>query len=607
MDFYFDPHVELDREPVGAVTVGTTVQFGIRVRSELNISCLSLEIYRDGCDTPIEIPMEWEWTEHGFTRYSCSYIPDNTGLYWYRFSADGKAVGKTPEGAAYCDWDAPCWQLTVYSPDFETPDWIKGGVFYQIFVDRFNKKGDLPLREGAICRDDWGGTPIYKPDESGVIRNNDFFGGNLEGIIEKLPYLSDLGITCIYLCPIFEAASNHKYDTGNYMKIDPSFGDEKTFSRLCSEAKKLGINIICDGVFNHTGDDSIYFDRYGRYGGNGAYCSKESPYYNWYSFINWPDEYESWWGIKTLPQTRECDPGFLGYILGSGGVIEKWMSLGASGWRLDVADELPEDFIHMLRTVVKNKDPNALVIGEVWEDASNKISYGFRRHYLEGYSLDGVMNYPFKEAIINYMMSGNAIAMKDAVESICENYPKPAIDCLMNSLGTHDTARILTVLSGKSYESRDERANARLSPEEKQDAMRKLIPAIMLQFTLPGVPCIYYGDEAGMEGYEDPFNRRCFPWGQEQGELSDWYRALIKFRKGKPAFVDGSYRTIVADKGLYVFQRGEMSKRVFIAVNAGSEPQKVFLRGASEMPVSHGAVFEAGELTLEPMSCTILR
>lgn len=605
MDFCFDPRLELDREPLGAVEAGTAVRFGIRAGEHLNIKEMLLEVFDDDTGQSLFTPMEAVWTEKGFTRFKCTFTPEKPGLFWYRFRADGMAVGKTPEGAGFSDSEAPCWQLTVYSPEFTTPDWIKGGVFYHIFVDRFNKKGELPLREGAIRRDDWGGTPEYRPDAAGEIRNCDFFGGNLEGIIEKLPYLAQLGVTCIYLSPIFEAASNHKYDTGNYMKIDPSFGDEETFSRLCETAMGMGIRIICDGVFNHTGDDSVYFDRYGRYGGNGAYSSESSPYFNWYSFSRWPDEYESWWGIKTLPQVREDDESYRRYILGPGGVIEKWTNLGASGWRLDVADELTEGFIRQLRTKLKALKDDALIIGEVWEDASNKIAYGYRRHYFDGTELDGVMNYPFKEAIISYMLNGNAQALRESVETICENYPKPALDCLMNGLGSHDTPRILTVLSGKQYESRDSRANAKLSPEERQAALKKLYPAALLQFTLPGVPCIFYGDETGMEGYEDPFNRRCFPWGQEGGELGDWYKKLASVRKSHSVYTDGDCRVITARDGVFVFSRGYMEKKIYSAVNASRETRTVTLPHEVQLLISQGASIENGELLLQPCGCAI--
>ena len=605
MDFSFDPRLELDRAPTGAVPAGTTVRFGIRAAQALDVGEMLLEALEEDSGRLIRLPMEPVWTEKGFTRFECGFAPPLPGLYWYRFSADGRPVGRTPKGAAFAQGEPVSWQLTAYDPDYTTPGWICGGCFYHIFVDRFNKAGSRPVRPGAVFREDWGGTPCYLPDGNGVVRNNDFFGGDLDGVIEKLPYLAELGVTCIYLSPIFEAASNHKYDTSDYMKIDPSFGDEETFACLCAKARELGMRVICDGVFNHTGDDSVYFDKYGHYGGNGAYSSESSPYFNWYSFTKWPDEYESWWGIKTLPQVREEDAGYRRFILGKDGVLEKWMSLGASGWRLDVADELPESFLRELRQTVKGKDPQALIIGEVWEDASNKVAYGFRRHYFQGAELDSVMNYPFKNAIIGYMLTGRAEDIGEAVETICENYPKPALDCLMNSLGTHDTPRILTVLSGKEYASREERANARLTPEEREQAREKLFLAAALQCTLPGVPCIYYGDEAGMEGYEDPFNRRCYPWGAEDGAIRDWYAALLGLRRACPALAGGEYRTITAADGFFAFRRLLGSERVYTAVNMGDDPVDFQIPQGGTVLLSHRCEAAEGFARLLPGGCAI--
>ncbi len=570
-DILFDSRSELDKLPFGAVTAGTDVLFGLRAAETLNISALKLIVIYDADGSFGEFLLSPVWTERGFTRFEGSVVFENKGLYWYHFSAviDGteRAIEKKPTGAGFAEREPRSWQQTVYLSDYTTPEWIKGGAFYHIFVDRFNKSGDHAEKCGSILRNDWGGVPNYKPDDNGKIRNNDFFGGNLYGVTEKLQYLHELGITCIYLSPIFEAASNHKYDTADYMKIDPSFGDDETFRKLCSEADKLGIRVICDGVFNHTGSDSVYFNRSGAYGESGAYRDKTSPYYEWYNFTEWPDKYDAWWGVKTLPQVKKECLSYRSFITGENGVLQKWMSLGASGWRLDVADELSEGFLRELRKTVKAANPDALIIGEVWEDASSKVSYGYRRHYFEGEELDSVMDYPFKDAIIAYVKTGRAESLRETVEAICENYPKPALDSMMNILGTHDTERILTVLGGESYPTRDERAAARLSPEKRSRTKKLLHLASLLQFTLPGVPCVYYGDEAGLEGYEDPFNRACYPWGSEDAELVDWYKELLAARKGCPSFAGGEYRTLRAEDGVYIFTRYRDGIKALIAVN----------------------------------------
>ena len=574
-DILFDSRSELDKLPFGAVKTGETVRFGLRTADALKVTDVTLIVLNDHDGETIEYELTQVWQEHGYARFEGSVDFEDKGLYWYHFEvvADGeiRTIEKTDDGAQFTEQNPRSWQLCVYASDYTTPDWIMGGAFYHIFVDRFKKVGELPIKDGAVLQNTWGTLPYYKPDENGEIKNNDFFGGNLDGAIEKLPYLHELGITCIYLSPIFEAASNHKYDTADYSKIDQSFGDDAVFAKLCEEAEKLGIHIICDGVFNHTGSDSVYFNRSKTYGDGGAYNDKNSPYYNWYSFSEWPDKYDAWWGIKTLPQIRKDCESFRSFITGEDGILQKWMSLGAFGWRLDVADELSENFLRELRRTVKQNNPDALIVGEVWEDASNKIAYGNRRHYFEGEELDSVMNYPFKEAIISFIKTRQAEDLSEAVQTICENYPKPSIDCLMNILGTHDTERILTVFGGKHFETRDEKAQAVLSEDELGHAKSLLRLATVLQFTLPGVPCIYYGDEAGLEGYEDPFNRRCYPWGSEDAELIGWYTRLLQARKSCEAFAGGTYRTLRAENGVFAFTRSRYCDKVMTLVNMGHE------------------------------------
>ncbi len=573
-EILFDSLSELDRLPIGAIAAGTTLRIGLRAAVSMAVEAMELLIINDCDGEKKRYPLEKVWSCGGYDRFEGS-LSLSAGLYWYYFifNSDGevRCAGRSGADTIISEAEPPSWQMTVYDSDYTTPDWICGGAFYHIFVDRFHRGGTHPPKAGAVLRNDWGGLPVYLPDEKGEIKNNDFFGGDLEGIIEKLPYLHDLGISCIYLSPIFDACSNHKYDTGDYMKIDPMFGDEEVFRLLCEKASKLDIRIILDGVFNHTGSDSKYFNREGHYDSLGAYQSKESPYYSWYSFASWPEDYESWWGIKTLPQVNENSDSFKSLIFGEDGVIKKWLHLGAYGWRLDVADELPDEFLSNLRKTVKSAKSDALIIGEVWEDASNKTAYGERRSYLQGQQLDSVMNYPFKDAIISYVKGGNAQNICDVVERICENYPKPTLDCLMNGLGTHDTPRALTLLGGHEYSTRDERAYAKLSPREYSEAKEKLHLATILQFTLPGVPCIYYGDEAGLEGYEDPFNRRCFPWGMEDTELTNWYRLLLKMRRESPALAGGDYRSVRADGGVYSYTRVCTGQKLLVIINLGKE------------------------------------
>lgn len=507
---------------------------------------------------------------------------ETEGLYWYHFdyfSSYGRSsVLQTQDGIGDFSGNKFArkdWQLTVTEKGFTTPDWLKGGIIYQIFPDRFynsgRKKENIPT--DRIMRKDWGNEPEWRPTPQGKVLNNDFFGGDLKGIEEKLPYLKDLGISCIYLNPIFESHSNHRYDTADYGKIDPVLGTEKDFKNLCKSAKKLGIRIILDGVFSHTGDDSVYFNKKGRYSTLGAYNSTESPYYKWYKFEKHPDKYQSWWGFETLPEVIEEGEEYRNFINGKGGIIEKWLNAGASGFRLDVADELPDIFIDELRARLKETDPQALLMGEVWEDATTKHSYGSRRRYLLGRQFDSVMNYPFANAIIDFCRNGKAEYFMSEILQIVENYPKQCLDVMMNHIGTHDTERAITKIAGESCEYRDRSWQSCHSLGDKYKKGVELLKcAVALQFTLPGVPSVYYGDEAGMEGYKDPFNRGCYPWGNENKELLDFYKTMGKIRRENSVFKKGYFSPVSSMLGCVAFRRHDENGDIMVIVNRNEHP-----------------------------------
>jgi len=518
------------------------------------------------------IPMVQIDEEDDYIVYSAEYTPYFADVHYYYFAYTIGGIRKfinrinSHEGG----FDGKdLFQLTVYDKHYETPDFLKGGVMYHIFPDRFCKSGKVHenIPEDRIIREDWGGTPYYKPDQNGHVWNNDYFGGDFAGIQSKLPYLSDLGVTCIYLNPIFESHENHRYNTANYMKADPMLGTNEEFRELCTEAEKYGISVILDGVFSHTGADSIYFNKFNRYDTVGAYNSKESPYYNWYSFFDYPNGYEAWWGIDTLPNVWENNPEYTKYICGEEGVLNYWLSMGAAGYRLDVADELPDQFLENLRKSVKGFGEDKIVIGEVWEDASNKESYGVKRRYLLGNQLDSVMNYPFREAIIGYVKGGSAENLENSIMTIMENYPKPTIDVLMNFVSTHDIERAINRLAGENCDdkSKDWMAEKYLSPEEYERGKNLLKAAMALQFFLPGVPSIYYGDEAGLQGYKDPFNRRCYPWGNEDKELIEYTKELSRVRKSISSMKDGRTYFVYHDENVVAFTRtGETDAVVFV-------------------------------------------
>ncbi len=569
MSYYFDPLDRACKSATGAVPRGTEVTFRIYERNESGEESFSalgctLYLYTDG-EEALSFPMK-----RVGDRFEVALRFPVTGLYFYHFELDGRLFGCGRLRRGSMSEHAESWQITVYDETYTTPEWMRGGIMYQVFPDRFAREGTEPIKPHKILRSDWGGMPEFRPAQNGKVLNIDFFGGNFRGVMSKLDYLQSLGVTLIYFNPIFEANSNHRYDTGDYMKIDRLLGTEEDFDELILEAKKRGIRVILDGVFNHTGDDSRYFNKYGRYKDElGAHQSPDSPYADWYHFTEYPDEYDCWWGIDILPAVNESSESYQNFICGENGVLKTWLRHGIAGYRLDVADELPDFFLQRLRDAVKSENEDAVIIGEVWEDASNKIAYDERRKYLQGLELDSVMNYPLKDGIISYVLSGSTLQLRETIAMLIDNYPKCTLDCLMNVLGTHDTPRILTVLGGRDCADKEEMAATRLGETQRAQAKEKLKMAALLQYTLPGVPCVYYGDESGMEGYRDPFCRRCFDWENIDGELLDFYRQLGQLRRGAlfELFRDGEYREIYADRSCLVFARQKAGKSVFVFTN----------------------------------------
>ncbi|MBE6778288.1 MAG: DUF3459 domain-containing protein [Ruminococcaceae bacterium] len=595
------------RAPFGAVPVGTAVLLRLRLPREWGCHAATLTVERDGCP-PEQQGMFWAgMAGDGHEWWDIHYTPAEPAVYYYAFRLETRTgtvpLSRRPDGTA-ATGDGCRWQLTAYRADFRTPDWLAGGIMYQIFPDRFACSG-CP-KEGIptdrVMHPRWEEAPAWEPDAQGRVCNNDYFGGDLRGITQKLDYLASLGVTCLYLNPIFEAHSNHRYDTADYTRVDPLLGTEQDLTDLLTAARDRGIRVLLDGVFSHTGADSVYFNRDGRYPPEGAYNTPASPYADWYRFKNWPRDYACWWGFVTLPEVEETAPGFMEHINGEQGVVATRLRQGAGGWRLDVADELPDGFLEALRRRAKATDPEALVLGEVWEDASHKESYGHRRRYLLGDQLDSVMNYPFREAIWRFLLEGNARDFTDRVMTIAENYPAPVLRLLMNHIGTHDTERALTLLGGEPANNRDRRWQAaqKLTPEQRARGLARLRLATLLQYALPGVPCIYYGDEAGLEGYRDPFNRGTYPWGREDTDLVDWYRRLGQCRRQCPALAEGAITPLMADQDVVCFAR-EGERRLFCAVNRGDKPQELTLPHPGRILVGDGHV-TGTTLTLPPLS-----
>ncbi len=488
----------------------------------------------------------------------------NTGIYFFRLEI--KCGTETLYSAGSVDrvsfsdmlFSNSHFQLSITDFRFSPPTSLYGGIIYHIFVDRFRRGGEAKVSEGAILKsDEWDSIPEFPEYPGAPIKNNFFYGGTLFGIAEKLDYISSLGVNAIYLSPIFSSPSNHKYDTANYMSVDEMFGGDRALAHLIAEAKKRNIFIILDGVFNHTGSDSIYFNKYGKYDSIGAYQSKDSKYYDWYEFKKYPSEYTCWWGIDILPRINPDTPSCRAYFTSEGGVISKYRDMGIYGMRLDVVDELSDDFVADIKKTFASGGETVLY-GEVWEDASNKIAYGKRKHYYLGRELDGVMNYPLRAGIIDYFTGNGAEKLRYALCEVLINSPDRIMHAQMNLLGTHDTERILTVLSGASVEGKSnaELSKLRMSKEERKLSREKLIAAYTLLGTLPGIPVVFYGDEAGLEGYNDPFNRMPYPWGKEDKNLISHYKKIGRIRKThNDAYSNGAFKLLYLTDNLLAFSR----------------------------------------------------
>lgn len=542
MRILYDSKNPIYKTPFGTLTPGQNCTLSIHVPASVRTTKVTCILNYDGGAHAQSVDLLFSREEGPYQIFSGSFSISEPGLYFYYFFIHNPDGGFRlfKQGNDTNMEAGALWQLSCIPGDFDTPDWAKGATIYQIFPDRFRKCGSCDLTgklRPYTIHQSWYEEVDWAPTSDGQVLNNDFYGGNFKGITEKMDYIAELGTTILYLNPISKSFSSHRYDTGDYMVPDPMLGTEADFSEMCRAAHDRGIRVVLDGVYSHTGSNSRYFNRDGAFDTVGAYNSPDSPYYSWYTFYQWPHNYHSWWNFETLPTVNKMDPAFLEYIItGEDSVVAHWLRLGADGFRLDVADELPDEFISLLRRRIREVKPDALLIGEVWEDASNKMAYGQRRRYFTNGELDSVMNYPFRTAIINYVRGiDGGQSLESTVMTIAENYPPQAVHCNMNLLGTHDTARILTALVDDFDGSREEKAKRHLSRNQMDVAWERLLMASFLQYTLPGSPSLYYGDEAKMEGYRDPFNRRPYPWGREDEEFLEHFKRLGKLRRSQEA------------------------------------------------------------------------
>lgn len=538
------------KAPFGALDVNQAADIKVSASKEVYSICLVITKEDENLNSKeIRRILLYKKEEH---IYQCKIEPLLIpAVYYYYFEVEAEQdghnkkifYGKMNQNGEVCEYDFDNlnkYQLTVYE-ESKVPTWFKEGILYHIFVDRFNNgnrtgKPNNPKKNSFIYAN-WEDDPMYIKDENGDIIRWDFYGGNLKGIINKLGYLKKLGVSIIYLSPVFESSSNHKYNTGDYKKIDPMFGDEELFKELIKKANEKGMSIILDGVFSHTGADSIYFNKFNNYSSKGAYNDEDSPYRSWYTFDDSKVGYKCWWGIKDLPNVDELEPSYMDYIIkDEESVLNKWTKIGVKGWRLDVVDELPDEFVTEFKKELKKSKTDSVLIGEVWEDASNKVSYGQRRNYLLGKQLDSAMGYPFRKGILSFLKGEIAsYELTDLYMEMKENYPPEAFKSNLNLLGTHDVKRVKTELNNDKD-------------------MIKL--AVLAQMTFEGVPYIYYGDEAGLEGDKDPDNRRTYPWKNEDNEMMDFYRNSIQTRYRVKSLLNGETNFIYTrDNDVFAYER----------------------------------------------------
>ncbi len=596
MRILFDSKKAEYKTPFGCIKTGENCT----MRIDIPVACRTLNVRLcifDETGFEMLMPFKPECESEGYQRFKTDFSLFHPGLYFYYFRIETEESNFSlyKQGNDTNIEEGTLWQLTCYCADYDPPVDFYGRTMYQIFPDRFAKEGECDLTgklQPFSVHNSTDESPVFTPDEQGEILNNDFFGGNLKGITSRLTYLKKLGIGVIYLNPIFMAYSNHRYDTADYKRIDPMLGTEEDFKNLCKTAHMLDIKVILDGVFSHTGSNSVYFDKKDVFGG-GAYNDVNSPYITWYDFQEYPEKYTSWWGIDTLPCVNELDPAFIEYIItGEDSVIKHWISCGADGFRLDVVDEIPDEFVLCLKNELKKIKPDALLIGEVWEDASNKISYGKRRRYFADCELDSVMNYPFRSFIISLLkgeMSGEDFA--ENVMTICENYPSPVMNLIMNMLSTHDTPRLLTLLGNyPDNMSKAEKAEFSLTGDELEKALSLEKIGAAIQFLLPGMPCIYYGDEIGMQGFEDPLNRCFYNWENANRGLLEFYRELAALRNNSKALKMGVMEFTGAHEKGFTFLRKYENETYVVKVTLGSEPEKAGAGSVFELRTPHGGV-----------------
>ncbi|MBA4175911.1 MAG: hypothetical protein C0505_05035 [Leptothrix sp. (in: Bacteria)] len=538
-----------------------------------------------------DIAVHGHWFEAQIAGKAYALQNNADAVFWTREKGAGgrAAVADLPRATG----TIRRFRQTIHDPAFKVPEWAPDIVYYYVFPERFRngdktndpKPGVDRYHQHTVEKHaDWNHKP-YRPgsgDGSDAHHNNDFFGGDLAGLIDKLDYIRGLGANTIYMTPVFKASSNHKYDTADYREIDPAFGSNADFERLTREAAKRGLRVIPDTSLNHTGADSVYFNRFGNHGSQGAFqggrINPASPYAGWYSFdhkqADADKQFKGWVGVTDLPELDKNHAGVRDFFYrDQDAVMKLWLDRGASGWRMDVAPWVPDGFWREWRSAIKAHKPDALTVAETWFDASK---------YFLGDMFDSTMNYVFRNAVLGYAAGGDGAALYGHLEHLREAYPPQALYALMNLLSSHDQARALHQF-GWHDDTRD--------PALIALAKQRLKLAVLFQMTYPGAPTVYYGDEVGVTGGDDPYNRATYPWADEGGRpdtaLLAEFRRLIAMRNRHAVLRRGSLDApLHTDPHVIVLARRLGAQWAITATNNATTPRTVRVALPADLPAS---------------------
>lgn len=540
----------------------------------------------------IQIPLEWGWIErvkfaisnsgkkdtyqmeHWKNDETYAYFRTTVELgtsalyhYYFSFEANGwfqyyKKINITGISSISKE---ETWKMSV---NFNVPDWAKGAVMYQIFPDRYRRGSREPLKhiKGRTIHQDWYEKPLVGPDENGEW-TNDFYGGDLKGITETLPYLKRLGVDVIYLNPIVESPTNHHYDAGDYEKVDPYLGTNDDLKELCERAHHYGMRIILDAVFNHTGDDSKYFNRFGNYDSVGAFQSEQSPYFDFYK-RRWNKgqmDFCYWWDFLKHPVCNGQSQHWINYICGENGIIDLWFSLGIDGLRLDVEDELDKEFVKKIASAVRRNKQDGFILAEVWEQNPMKN----RDDLSSAKGIHTVMNYRETDALLRFEMYTDIWKFGYVFKEIMTEYPIETILTLMNFTSTHDISRTIEILGcnvnvfnqnapwawNLQNESFEWIRSHQITREEYKHGKKVFKSYFTLLAFLPGILSINYGDEVGLCGIGNLANRASYPWKYRDKDLLKFTRKVIKARKQEEFLRTADARIVKIDPEQFVFER----------------------------------------------------